>query len=113
MAPTRRRRKEVGRPLPFLRRGGGQQRLDIQAFDIAVETEDDQLLAVHEALDQFAVLDKPKAELVKLRYFVGLTIEESAEILGISLPTAKRHWTYARAWLHREIEATRASEGTA
>lgn len=88
-----------------LRHGGGQQRLDIQEFDIAVEIEDDQLLAVHEALEKFAAQDRSKAELVKLRYFVGLTIEEAAEILGISAPMAKRHWTYARAWLHREIKA--------
>jgi len=63
------------------------------------------LLAIHEALDKFASQDKEKAELVKLRYFVGLTIEEAAGVLGISEPTAKRHWAYARAWLYREIKA--------
>ena len=94
-----------------LRHGGGQQRLDIQEFDIAVELEDDQLLAVHEALEKFAVQDKAKAELVKLRYFVGLTLEQAAEILGLSAPTAKRHWTYARAWLHREIQGKPGSDG--
>jgi DNA-directed RNA polymerase specialized sigma24 family protein len=55
-------------------------------------------------LDRFAAVDQPKAELVKLRYFVGLTVEEAAEALGISEPTAKRWWAYARAWLFRELQ---------
>ena len=58
-----------------------------------------------EALEKLAAQDKPKAELVKLRYFVGLTLEEAAELLGISVPTAKRQWTFARAWLYAEISA--------
>ena len=66
---------------------------------------DDQLLAVNDALEKFAVLDPQKAELVKLRYFVGMTIEEAAEVLGISLATAKRHWAFARAWLAEEIRS--------
>ena len=57
-----------------------------------------------EALKKFALLEPQKAELVKLRYFVGMTIEEAAEVLGISERTAKRHWTFARAWLHEEIK---------
>ena len=61
------------------------------------------LLAVHEALDGLAAHDSRKAELVKLRYFAGLTIEEAADVLGISPATAKRDWTYARAWLFRAI----------
>ena len=64
---------------------------------------DDELLAVHEALDKFAAHDPQKAELVKLRYFAGLTIQEAAGVLGISAPTAKRYWAYARARLLREI----------
>ena len=60
---------------------------------------------MNEALEKLAALDKPKAELVKLRYFAGLTIEQAAETLGISAPTAKRHWTYARAWLYQEIQS--------
>lgn len=87
-----------------LRHGGGQQRLDVQEIEIAVEVLDDDLLAVNEALERFAALDKQKAELVKLRYFTGLTIDEAAEMLGVSAPTAKRWWAYARAWLHKEIE---------
>ena len=61
-----------------------------------------ELLAINESLEKLAALDKQKAELVKLRYFVGLTIEESAAILGVSVPTANRWWTYARAWLYQQ-----------
>lgn len=86
-----------------LRHGGGQHRVDIQDVDLASATEDEQLLAVHEALDKLAAHDKTKADLVKLRYFAGMTIEEAAEVLGISTATAKRYWAYARAWLFREI----------
>jgi RNA polymerase sigma factor (TIGR02999 family) len=84
--------------------GGGQQRLDIADLDLAGEAKDDELLAVHEALDQFAAQDKEKAELVKLRYFAGLSFEEVAEVLNISVPTAKRWWAYARASLAQEIK---------
>lgn len=91
-----------------LRHGGGQRPVDIQEVEIAAAMKEDELLAMDDALEKFAVLDKPKAELVKLRYFAGLTIEQAAETLGISAPTAKRHWTYARAWLYREIQGERA-----
>jgi RNA polymerase sigma factor (TIGR02999 family) len=91
-----------------LRHGGGQRPVDIQEVEIAAAMKDDELLAMNEALEKFAALDKPKAELVKLRYFAGLTIDQAAETLGISAPTAKRHWTYARAWLYREIQGERA-----
>ena len=84
--------------------GGGQQRLDIADLDLAGEEKDDELLAVHEALDKFAAQDKEKAELVKLRYFAGLSFEEVAEVLNISVPTAKRWWAYARASLFQEIK---------
>ena len=85
------------------RHGGGQQRCDIQTVEIAAPEREDELLAVNEALQAFAAQDAQKAELVKLRYFVGLTLEEAAEILGISAPTAKRWWAYARAWLYQKI----------
>ena len=85
------------------RHGGGQQRLDVDEIEIAAPARDDELLAVHEALDALAAHDTRKAELVKLRYFAGLSIDEAAGVLGISAPTAKRDWTYARAWLFREI----------
>jgi RNA polymerase sigma factor (TIGR02999 family) len=90
-----------------LRHGGGQQRVDILEQDIAASTDDEQLLAINEALEKFAAQDKEKAELVKLRFFVGLTIEEAADILGISRATAKRYWIYARAWLQAEISAAK------
>jgi RNA polymerase sigma factor (TIGR02999 family) len=87
-----------------LRHGGGQQRVDIAEVEIAVLAKEDELLAMNEALDRFALVDREKAELVKLRYFVGLTIEEAAAVLNISTPTAKRWWTYSRAWLYQKIQ---------
>ena len=87
------------------RHGGGQQRVDIGEVNVASPTEDDQLLAVNDALDKLAVEHKVEAELVKLRYFVGMTNDEAAEVLGISPRTAKYYWTHARAWLYREIES--------
>ncbi len=86
-----------------VRHGGNQQRLDIQEDDLASPTDDDQLLAVSDALDKLAVQHKVEAELVKLRYFVGMTNDEAADVLGISPRTAKYYWTHARAWLFREI----------
>ena len=86
------------------KRGGGAEHLDVDEIEIAAPTQqDDELLAVHEALDRLASHDARKAELVKLRYFAGLSFEETAEVLGISVPTANRDWAYARAWLHQEI----------
>mgnify|MGYP002260456094 CR=1 FL=1 len=73
---------------------------------IAAPTDDaEDLLAMHDALDRFAALDPEKAEFVKLRYFVGMTLEQAAEALGLSERTAKRYWAFARAWLHEEIKA--------
>ena len=88
------------------RHGGGQRRVNVEEVEIAADAEDDRVLAISDALDKFAARDKQKAELVKLRYFVGMTIEESAQVLGISEPTAKRYWVYARAWLYNEINKT-------
>lgn len=96
----RARRKQAAR------RGAGAEHVDIDDWDVAVPlTKDEEILAVHEALDALTKHDARKAELVKLRYFVGLKIEEIAEVLNISAPTAKRDWAYARAWLYREIQA--------
>ncbi|HXJ57164.1 MAG TPA: ECF-type sigma factor [Verrucomicrobiae bacterium] len=67
--------------------------------------DDDQLLAVNEALEKFAALDARKAELVKLRYFVGMSFDEAALALGIAVPTAKQWWAYARAWLTVELRS--------
>jgi RNA polymerase sigma factor (TIGR02999 family) len=94
------------------RHGGRQRRVDIGDVDLAAVSEEDQLLAVHEALDKLAAVDQTKAELVKLRYFVGMTIEEAAEVLGISEPTAKRYWAFAKAWLYREITVSRGQSSS-
>lgn len=88
-----------------LKHGGGWVRLNFESLELASAMDDDQLLAVHEALERLAAHDPEKAELVKLRFFAGLTMEQAAKVLGLSVPTAKRHWTYARAWLYREIKA--------
>ena len=87
------------------RHGGSHERVEIPEIACSVAQSEDQLLAVNEALEKFAAQDKQKAALVKLRYFVGMTIEEAAEVLGISTGTAKRHWAYARAWLAQEISS--------
>jgi RNA polymerase sigma factor (TIGR02999 family) len=88
-----------------VRHGGGQYRVDVQELEIATVGKDDEMLAVDEALEKLAAHDKTKAELVKLIYFVGLTIPEAASVLGISEPTAKRYWSYARAWLFATIKS--------
>lgn len=85
------------------KRDGGQ-RIDFTSLDLATETEPEALLVVHEALENLAALDDVKAELVKLRFFIGLTLEEAAKVLGLSDATAKRAWSFARAWLFREIK---------
>lgn len=90
-----------------VRRGGDAQRVDTDLLEIAAPAVDDELLALDEALARLAEREPEKAELVKLRYFVGLTLAEAAEVLGFSEPTAKRHWAYARAWLFRELERQR------
>jgi RNA polymerase sigma factor (TIGR02999 family) len=87
-----------------LRHGGGQQRVDFEQAELASATDDDQLLAVNEALDKLVVQNKPEAELVKLRYFVGMTLEEAAEVLGMSARTADNYWAHARAWLFSELK---------
>jgi RNA polymerase sigma factor (TIGR02999 family) len=87
------------------RHGGGGQRVNLAALELAVNLDDEQLLALSEALEQLAAHDARKAELVKLRFFAGLTIEQAARVLGVSGPTAKRDWTYARAWLFRELNS--------
>lgn len=87
-----------------VRHGGGLQPVEFNDELIAPSARDEDLLAVNEALDSFATVDPQKAELVKLRCFAGLTTVQAAEVLGISEPTAKRHWAYARAWLFRELQ---------
>jgi RNA polymerase sigma factor (TIGR02999 family) len=93
------------------RHGSGQALAHVDNLDIAAIVPDDELLVVNEALEKFAARDQQKAELVKLRYFVGLKLEEAAEVLGISVPTASRWWSYSRAWLAQEIERQRNGAG--
>jgi RNA polymerase sigma factor (TIGR02999 family) len=90
-----------------VRHGGGQVRVALEDVEIATVADDHELLAVHDVLDKLAAEAPQKAELAKLRYFVGLTFEEAAEVLGISVATAKRHWAYARAFLYEEIQANK------
>lgn len=86
------------------KRGAGAERVDLDEIEIPSPiADDDRLLAVNEALEKFAVLDPRKAELVKLRYFVGMSFDEAATALGIAVPTAKQWWAYARAWLTVEL----------
>jgi RNA polymerase sigma factor (TIGR02999 family) len=98
---------ENARRKKALRRGGNRQRLDLDVAEPAAPRVSDDLLALDEALEKLAAKDRGKAELVKLRYFAGLTMEQTAETLGISLATANRWWNYARAWLHQEITGPR------
>lgn len=91
-----RRRKRV-------RHGGDRQRVGMSEVASLVDTPPDDLLALDEALTRFTEIDPQKAELVKLRYFAGMSEQDAAQVLGISRATASRYWTFARAWL---IQAT-------
>jgi RNA polymerase sigma factor (TIGR02999 family) len=86
-----------------LKHGGGQEREELDGAEIAAPAVDDRLLELDEALTRLEAIDARKAELVKLRYFAGLTIEQAAEALSIGTSTAERDWAYARAWLFREM----------
>jgi RNA polymerase sigma factor (TIGR02999 family) len=99
---ARRRRAE--------RHGGGQERVDVDDPSLVIAAPngaDNEMVAVHEALDRLQKGNARAAEVVKLKYFVGLTLEQAADVLGIAVPTAKRDWAYARAWLFKEIEQGR------
>ena len=91
------------------KRGGAYKRLDIDAIDLATTAPPDQLLALDDALAKLARGDPAAAQLVELRYFAGLTVNEAGIALGISTATAYRHWNYARAWLHGELLGTAES----
>ncbi len=88
-----------------LKRGAGRRRVDLAEVQMDVEDPSTDVLALDEALAKLEATDKVKADLVKLRYFAGLSVEQAAEVLGISERTAKRYWAYARAWLYDEITA--------
>jgi RNA polymerase sigma factor (TIGR02999 family) len=93
------------------RHGGGLARADLDDIEVlAAPGADDQLLAVDEALEKLAAEYPVRAELVKLRYFVGMTNEEAAQVLGISVSTCKNYWTFSRAWLFREIGGCATSD---
>lgn len=89
-----------------VRHGGGQQRVGMEDLDIMAPVRDDELLAVNEALDRLSAQNKTEAELVKLRYFVGMTLDQAAEALNISSRTADNYWAHARAWLFHEIKTS-------
>src|SRR5438270_3015406 len=93
------------------RRGGGQRRQDIEHDQIAAAEPSLDILAVNEALERFEEVDPLKADLVKLRYFAGLTIPQAADALGVSSTTADRYWAYARAWLHAELKKEASDSG--
>jgi RNA polymerase sigma factor (TIGR02999 family) len=94
---------EQGRRKRRLKRGGDRDRIDLEGLVLTVEAPSDDLEALDEALTRLAEKHPEKAELVKLRYFAGLTMSQAAAVLGISTSTADRYWTYARAWLYREL----------
>jgi RNA polymerase sigma factor (TIGR02999 family) len=97
---------EHARRKQSLKRGAGAERQELDESVLVMTAPPDELLAVHEALDKLAAEDKTAAELVKLRYFVGMTMEEAASALNLPKRTAENLWTYARVWLHREIRRT-------
>jgi RNA polymerase sigma factor (TIGR02999 family) len=86
-----------------LKRGGQRQRIDLDRIEVAMDTRSEDLIALDEALDDLAKEDSLSAELVKLRYFAGLTQRDAAKLLGISRRTADRQWAYARAWLFDQL----------
>ena len=94
-----------------LKRGGDRsgRRINLDEIEVALEASDNQLLALDEALDQLASDDPLAAQLVKLRFFAGLTLRETAETLGMPPRTAQRQWAYARAWLYDRLRLNEAS----
>ncbi|MHC4621350.1 MAG: sigma-70 family RNA polymerase sigma factor [Planctomycetota bacterium] len=94
---------DIARRKKSLKYGGDRRRVDLDDADIAIEVAPDRLIALDEALSKLAEEDRAVADLVKLRYFVGLTIEQAAKVLKVSPPTAYRYWAYARARMHQEL----------
>jgi RNA polymerase sigma factor (TIGR02999 family) len=88
-----------------VKRGGGLRKVDLEKIEVAVDTPDEELLSVDEAIEQLSAENPQCAALVKMRFFGGLTIEEAGEALGISKSTADRYWAYARAWLFDVLRA--------
>jgi RNA polymerase sigma factor (TIGR02999 family) len=94
---------ERARRRQAVRHGGGQQRVEFEHLELPFQGDDDQLLAVDDALEQLAVAHPAEAQVVKLRYFIGLTHEEVADALGLSVRTVKSYWAHARAWMFQAI----------
>jgi len=92
-----------------LKRCAGFERIDLDRVDVAVGADEESLLLINEALEKLAVEDPQSAELVKLRFYVGLSYIEAAQVMNISERTAKRYWTFARAWLYRELSQFEAA----
>ncbi len=90
-----------------LKRGGDRQKIDLDDIEPAIKAPSDNLIALDEALEKLAKKDKVKADLVKLRYFAGLTLEQAAGLLDLPERTAKRYWAHARAWLYRQVNEGR------
>jgi RNA polymerase sigma factor (TIGR02999 family) len=90
---------ENARSKQRLKRGGDKQQLNLESIDVASPTEPEELLIVDELIGQLASEDRDSAQIVKLRYFAGLSIEEAAQLMGISRSSAYEHWAYARGWL--------------
>jgi RNA polymerase sigma factor (TIGR02999 family) len=86
-----------------LKHGGHRQRVELDSDCVATAPPSLNLLAIDDALTKLAAIEPAKAELVKLRFFAGLTMPEAADALGISLATAERYWTFARSWLYAEL----------
>jgi RNA polymerase sigma factor (TIGR02999 family) len=101
---------EAARRKGRVRHGGGQRRIDLDECNLAPEFPGDDLLAIDEALTRLAELDPKRAELVKLRFFAGLTMPEAAVALGISLATAERQWAFARTWLYAELSDSQPAD---
>jgi len=89
-----------------MRHGAGCERVVLEEQDLVAPNPDEQLLAVHEVLDKLATEHPQQAEVVKLRYFAGMTNEETAQVLGVSVATVKNYWTFARTWIFCEIRNT-------
>jgi len=104
---------EKARRRQSIRHGGGQERVDIDDIEIGVPEGDDRLLAIHETLDKLAEKDPLKADLVRLRFFVGLSEREIAEALGLSERTIERHWAYTKVWLLHEIQESELNQARA
>jgi RNA polymerase sigma factor (TIGR02999 family) len=94
---------EQARRKRALKRGARPERIDLDSVDVALQADEESLLAMNEALEKLAVEDPQSAQLVKLRFFVGLNYQEAAQTLGMSERSAKRCWGFARAWLYREL----------